>query len=272
MSRTALNALPVSRRRVLSGLAASVAVAAPVATGALPMAADAQPAEHPWQLARRLADQLSDVLDRIDGGAWRAEILPSSAERYAIGFFRRDATSALDDLIAEHDALDAKWTRLIEIEGDLEEATPLQPERVLLGIRKWWKADGSSIEDPLFAASRSEIVRQCSLDGGIPIDGVREMMDARRDQLLAELSAIKQANAEAREASGLAAAEHASRAIGKQVDAARDRVYAYRPQSVEEFRTKEVFVARQMEFTLPTEKELMLIFDVERIEAESKAA
>ena len=75
----------VSRRVVLSGLAASTAVPAAVAAPAVLEV-------HPWDEARRLADELSEALAKGDGafsgpgGKWYANIEPASSQTYKVMF------------------------------------------------------------------------------------------------------------------------------------------------------------------------------------------
>ena len=75
----------IARRTLLAG--------APAAVVATTLPAIAAP-EHPWEKARRLARELSNVLDECSGGRWYAEIYPASSGPYACGFGDIDARRA----------------------------------------------------------------------------------------------------------------------------------------------------------------------------------
>lgn len=88
-------------------------------------------ADHPWVVARDLADRLSEVLDDIDGGAWHADIYPSESGTHSIAFLRRDTYSQLAELIADYRWKVAESDR---VDGEFEDAKRKDPnERVTDG-------------------------------------------------------------------------------------------------------------------------------------------
>lgn len=71
---------PVTRRGALSLLPATIAAAVPTVAAAMPAP------EHPWDAARRLARELADVLDLVEGGSEFAIIYPRSHSAYPTMF------------------------------------------------------------------------------------------------------------------------------------------------------------------------------------------
>jgi len=88
-TRASAGALPaLNRRNFISTMGAGALATA--ATSAV--AAEAATQEHPWEEARRLADELAEALEKGDGcfsgpgGRWYAQIYPMSRGDYTVMF------------------------------------------------------------------------------------------------------------------------------------------------------------------------------------------
>ncbi|WP_275789777.1 hypothetical protein [Pararhizobium gei] len=104
----------ITRRGILKGIATSSVVAVPsVAAASSELAHEP---EHPWETARRLAHELSDVLRATDDGRWFATIYPADQHEYPIMF---------GDIKSQEDARNYVDTRLSALIGAHREAVEI---------------------------------------------------------------------------------------------------------------------------------------------------
>lgn len=256
-ARAGAEGLPSLNRRALLG-GAGAALALLQGPTDIPMGAafvgpaetdlaELQPVKHPWDRARRLSDDLAQVMSEVENGRWRAEIWPASLGEYPVAFFAIDGPSPLAELIADYRWKKAEAERLFATYVNLEDRTSLPTVEVFFGRVQIVSEKVGEVSWGQWRATTPEEVRRHYLRNIMYFSSKRTEIERECEDALSRLQQAQQAYDQAWKESGLAAAEVASDAAHDAKRQATRAIFAYHPATMAEVELKNSFLEEQLD-------------------------